>query len=121
MRMPWRWTLLLVACLGMGAEDITAQAAPETDAQHVGRRKPRKRRTRRSSRRTPRRRTVPNARETERALHNERLVLLGRMREINEEVKDAELAARLTRIDELERHRHELALQLMDREAGGAR
>lgn len=44
--------------------------------------------------------------------HEERLAILQRMRELNDQVKDAELAARLRRLDALERQRHALTLEL---------
>lgn len=51
----------------------------------------------------------------EEELHSERLAILGRLKEVNDSVRDAELAATIRRLDDLEGRRHGLALKLIGR------
>lgn len=65
--------------------------------------------------RKPRRGPV-STEAAENALHQERLAVLGRLKEVNAELKDGELAAILERIKQKETQRHQLARQLIKKE-----
>lgn len=99
----------LALCSGGAVEAATpAAAAPKKPA----------RKKRPKSTTAARKKGPPPDVLAEQALHDERLAVLGRMRELNDTLKNAELAARLRRIEDLERQRHNLAMELTQRANG---
>lgn len=105
-----RRRLLLVLALLLGA--------PAGGADAFARKPPPKSSTRKKAsppRKKPRPRSPSEAMKQEVDLHHERLALIGRFKEINEDIKDAELAVSIRRLDDLESRRHFLALKVLER------
>jgi len=63
----------------------------------------------------PTKKTAAAAEQIEEDLHSERQALMGRFKELNESMRDAELAATIRRLDDLEGKRHGLALKLLSK------
>lgn len=105
-----RMVLLLVLALGV--------AAPVETWALEARKPPAKPQPKRKSppphKKTAKKVQAP-AEVVEEELHSERLAILGRLKEVNDGVRDAELAANIRRLDDLEAKRHGLALKLIGR------
>lgn len=115
MRTPRAWVLGLALAFGAGvsAGPLEAHVSP---GQHGARKPPPKSPGKRKSpppRKKPRKKqsAVLTAQEDE--LHTERLAVLGRFKEVNETLRDAELAATIRRLEELEGKRHGLASKVI--------
>lgn len=93
--------------------DGRAEARVETGA-----RKPRPKRKPTPTAR-PRKKSPVSTEAQEAALHQDRLAIIGRIKDVNGELKDAELAAILERIKQKEATRHTLARQLIKKEQEG--
>lgn len=93
--------------------------APPTEAvAHDGRKPPSKPQPKRKNpppHKKMGKKQVASAETAEEELHSERLAILGRLKEVNDSVRDAELAAAIRRLDELEGKRHGLSLKLLAR------
>ena len=108
--MTWRALVLMVAgafVLGTTPVDAWARKPPPRTA--PPKRKPP------APRKKPRPKTAAGARQLEDELHNERLAIIGRLKEINSDMKDAELAVSIQRLDDLEARRRDLSLRIIER------
>ena len=104
--------LLFVLVLAMGTFPSTEGWAHEP---RKGAPKPQpKRKNPPAHKKNPKRVAAP-AEAVEEELHSERLAILGRLKEVNDGVRDAELAATIRRLDEMEARRHLLAVKLIVR------
>lgn len=109
--MTWR-RLALVLALCCGAPLVSGDAwARKPPPKPAPKRKP----AANPPRKKPRPRSPSDAMKVEEDQHHERLAIIGRLKEINEESKDAELAVSIRRLDDLESRRHFLVLKLLEK------
>ena len=112
MKTPRLWLCLWLAAAWVTTPTV-ALAAPAAE------RKPRPKR--KNPPKKPAARRAPTATEaSEAALHQERLAVLTRLKEVNAELRDGELAAVLERIKQKENQRHTQARQLIKKEQDAA-
>lgn len=113
-------TWLVMAAAGVMVLLLTPVEAGGTGGHgvvpHAAKQRPRKKSTAPASKRKPVRKVV-NSFEEESNLHAERQAVMERMRSLNKELKDAELAAALGRLEKKEAQRHELAMRLLQLES----
>jgi hypothetical protein len=106
----------VIAWLAPGPAAREAYAA---SAEHSARKPPptkgKEKRKSSAPRKRPRRKVSTLMAQQEQDLHAERLAVMGRFKEVNASLRDAELAAIIRRLDELETKRHGLAEELIKR------
>ncbi|MEW5854222.1 MAG: hypothetical protein AB2A00_35945 [Myxococcota bacterium] len=117
MRHAW---LLLALVLPLGASPAFAHPQPASVSTTRAAAKPRPKPKRKPPKKRPRKKTVVPPEQAEQALHAERLAVVTRLRDVNRDLKDAELAATVERLEEKERKRHELVLKVLAAEAAKA-
>ena len=117
MRTPRAWVLGLALGFGAGVPVGAGEREAHASTGQPGARKPPPKSS--GKRKSPPPRKKPRKKQSavltaqEEELHTERLAVLGRFKEVNETLRDAELAATIRRLEELEGKRHGLASKVI--------